>query len=172
LTTFRKYTKKIITIAKVGFMISMRSKYAIKALSFLARSRDKDSYLIAELAEAENIPKKFLEAILLTLKSQGILASRKGPGGGYWLAKTPSTITLGNIIRAFEGDLAPVQCLAENFSGSCPECQDAATCATRLVMADVQKAVSSVVDNVTLADMIERSEFERQRLSKQLDFSI
>jgi Rrf2 family protein len=153
-------------------MISMRSKYAIKALSFMARSRDKESYLIAELAAAENIPKKFLEAILLTLKSQGILSSRKGPGGGYWLAKAPATITLGNIIRAFEGDLAPVQCLSENASGSCPECSDLATCATRLVMADVQKAVSAIVDNVTLADMLERTEFERQRLSMQVDFSI
>lgn len=153
-------------------MISMRSKYAIKALSHMARTRDKDSFLIAELAEAENIPKKFLEAILLTLKSQGILSSRKGPGGGYWLAKAPSAITLGNIIRAFEGDLAPVQCLTENASGACPECQDFATCATRLVMSDVQKAVSAIVDSVTLAEMIERSEFERQRLSRQLDFSI
>ena len=153
-------------------MISMRSKYAIKALSFMARSRDKESFLIAELAEAENIPKKFLEAILLTLKSQGVLASRKGPGGGYWLAKAPTAITLGAIIRAFEGDLAPVQCLSENASGACPECQDLATCATRLVMGDVQKAVSSIVDSVTLADMIERSDFERQRLSRQLDFSI
>lgn len=150
----------------------MRSKYAIKALSHMARTRDKDSFLIAELAEAENIPKKFLEAILLTLKSQGILSSRKGPGGGYWLAKAPSAITLGNIIRAFEGDLAPVQCLTENASGACPECQDFATCATRLVMSDVQKAVSAIVDSVTLAEMIERSEFERQRLSRQLDFSI
>jgi Rrf2 family protein len=150
----------------------MRSKYAIKALSYMARTRDKESFLIAELAVAESIPKKFLEAILLTLKSQGILASRKGPGGGYWLAKSPSSITLGSIIRAFEGDLAPVSCLSESSSGPCPECTDTATCATRLAMADVQKAVSSVIDTVTLADMIERSEFERQRLSQQLDFTI
>ena len=153
-------------------MISMRSKYALKALSYLARSKERDTYLIAELAQAENIPKKFLEAILLTLKSQGILNSRKGPGGGYWLAKAPSAITLGSIIRAFEGDLAPVQCLSETSSVACPECTDVATCGTRLVMADVQKAVSAIIDNVTLADMIERSEFERQRLSQQLDFAI
>jgi Rrf2 family protein len=153
-------------------MVSMRSKYALKALSFMARTKEKDSFVIADLAEAENIPKKFLEAILLTLKSQGILSSRKGPGGGYWLAKAPSAITLGSIIRSFEGDLAPVQCLSNNSSGACPECSDYATCGTRLVMADVHKAVSSIVDTVTLADMLERSEFERQRLSKQLDFSI
>jgi Rrf2 family protein len=153
-------------------MLSMRSKYAIKALSYMARSRDKESFLIAELAVAENIPKKFLEAILLTLKSQGILSSRKGPGGGYWLARAPSAITLGSIIRAFEGDLAPVHCLSASATGACPECQDLATCATRLIMAEVQSAVSAIVDTVTLADMIERSEFERQRLSQQLDFTI
>jgi Rrf2 family protein len=172
LTIWESISINIITIVKVGNMISMRSKYALKALSYLARSRDKDTYLIAELAEAENIPKKFLEAILLTLKSQGILSSRKGPGGGYWLAKPPSSLTIGSIVRAFEGDLAPVKCLSENSSGACPECSDLATCGTRLVMADVQKAVSSVLDTVTLADMLERSEFERQRLTRQLDFAI
>ena len=150
----------------------MRSKYALKALILMERSKDKETFLIAELAEAENIPKKFLEAILLTLKSQGILASRKGPGGGYWLAKSPTAITLASIIRSFEGDLAPVQCLSETSSGACPECSDYATCGTRLVMTDVHKAVSAILDTVTLADMIERSEFERQKLSKQLDFSI
>lgn len=153
-------------------MISMRSKYALKALSFLARSKDKETFLIAEVAEAENIPKKFLEAILLTLKSHGILTSRKGPGGGYSLAKPASTITIGSIVRAFEGDLAPVQCLSEQAQGACPECIDKATCGIRLVMADVQQALATVFDVVTLADMIERSDFARQKLSQQLDFAI
>jgi Rrf2 family protein len=153
-------------------MISMRSKYALKALTFLARSKGKETYLISELAEAENIPKKFLEAILLTLKSHNILSSRKGPGGGYSLAKAPSAITIGSIIRAFEGDLAPVQCLSPASTGPCPECVDGPTCGTRLVMADVQKAVSSVIDTVTLADMVERSEFERQKLLQQMDYAI
>ena len=153
-------------------MISMRSKYALKALNALARAKDKDTFLIAELAEAENIPKKFLEAILLTLKSQGILTSRKGPGGGYSLGKNPSTITIGSIIRAFEGDLAPVQCLSEQAQGACPECTEKATCGIRLVMSDVQRALASVLDVVTLADMVERSDFERQKLSQQLDYAI
>lgn len=153
-------------------MISMRSKYALKALSFLARSKDKETFLIAEVAEAEGIPKKFLEAILLTLKSHGILSSRKGPGGGYSLAKAPSNITIGSVIRAFEGDLAPVQCLTEQSQGGCPECADRDTCGIRLVMVDVQLALTSVLDTVTLADMLERSEFERQRLSQQLDYTI
>ena len=154
-------------------MISMRSKYALKALAFLARSKEKETFLIAELAEAEHIPKKFLEAILLTLKSQGILASRKGPGGGYSLAKAPAAITIGSIIRTFEGDMAPVHCLSEQArGGECPECIDHATCGIRLVMTDVHQALASVLDVVTLAEMVERSNFERQKLSRQLDYSI
>lgn len=153
-------------------MISMRSKYALKALSAMASVKDKDLFLIADIAQAENIPKKFLEAILLTLKSQGILSSRKGPGGGYALAKPANAITIGNIIRAFEGDLAPVQCLNESASGACPECGDLVSCGIRLVMTDVHTAVSGILDAVTLAEMLERSEFERQKRSKHLDYAI
>lgn len=153
-------------------MISMKTKYALKALGFLARTRDKEAFLIAEMAEAENIPKKFLEAILLALKNQGILSSKKGPGGGYSLAVAPESLTIGRIVRAFEGDLAPVPCLGDAAPAKCPECADLATCGIRLVLADVKQAVSSVLDRTTLADMLERSEHERQRLLKAIDYTI
>jgi Rrf2 family protein len=153
-------------------MISMKTKYALMALNAMARTSDKGSFLIADIARTANIPKKFLEAILLTLKKQGILASRKGPGGGYSLAKSPATLTIGSVVRAFEGDLSPVQCLGESASGACSECGGDPTCGIRLVMADVKNAVSSVLDNVTLADMLDRSEVERQRLSQQIDYMI
>ena len=153
-------------------MISMRSKYALKALVYMAKTSDKDSFLIAEIAQAENIPKKFLEAILLTLKNNGILSSRKGPGGGYSLAKMPAALTIGAIVRSFEGDLAPVQCLSESTHATCPECLDEDTCGIKLVMADVSQAVSSVLDTVTLADMLQRSEFARQKREKVVDFAI
>ncbi len=153
-------------------MISMRSKYALKALGYMARNPEKESFLIAEIAQAEGIPKKFLEAILLTLKNNGILSSRKGPGGGYAMAKAPATVTIGAIVRSFEGDLAPVQCLSETAHASCPECGDEDTCGIRLVMADVSQAVSSVLDTVTLADMLQRSEFERQKRQQVVDFAI
>ncbi|HLO24571.1 MAG TPA: Rrf2 family transcriptional regulator [Geobacteraceae bacterium] len=91
----------------------MKTKYALKALAALAETRDRGALQIAELASSENIPKKFLEAILLTLRNQGVLASRKGPGGGYSLAVAPATLTIGRIVRAFEGDLAPVPCLGD-----------------------------------------------------------
>ena len=153
-------------------MISMRSKYGLKALGYMARNSGKDSFLIAEIAQAEGIPKKFLEAILLTLKNNGILSSRKGPGGGYSLAKSPSVLTVGSVVRSFEGDLAPVQCLSETQHASCPECVDEDTCGIKLVMADVSAAVASVLDSVTLADMLQRSEFARQKRAQIVDFAI
>ncbi|HZV82914.1 MAG TPA: Rrf2 family transcriptional regulator [Geobacteraceae bacterium] len=153
-------------------MISMRSKYALKALGYMARTSDKESFLIAEIAQAESIPKKFLEAILLTLKNNGILSSRKGPGGGYSLAKPPAALTVGAIVRSFEGDLAPVPCLSETAHSTCPECVEEDTCGIKLVMADVSQAVSSVLDTVTLADMLQRSEFERQKRQQVVDFAI
>lgn len=150
----------------------MRSKYGLKALAYMARTLGKDSFLIAEIAQAEGIPKKFLEAILLTLKNNGILSSRKGPGGGYSLAKTPAAITVGEVIRAFEGDLIPLQCLSSSVQAACPECVDEDTCGIKLVMADAERALSSVLDSVTLADMLQRSEFERQRRAQVVDFAI
>ena len=153
-------------------MISMKTKYALRALSAMARNSDKGAFLIADLARTENIPKKFLEAILLILKNQGILASRKGPGGGYSLAKSPASLTIGSIVRAFEGDLAPVQCLSESARGTCQECGNDPSCGIRLVMAEVMNAVSSVLDKVTLADMLDRSEVERQKISQLIDYAI
>lgn len=81
-------------------------------------------------------------------------------------------MTLGSIIRAFEGDLAPLPCLAEGGAAGCPDCSDPPTCGTRLVMGEVMAAVRGVVDRVTIAEMIERSEFERQKRARQIDFAI
>ena len=152
--------------------ISMKTKYALMALGALAESRDRRALQIAELASSENIPKKFLEAILLTLRNQGILASKKGPGGGYTLAVPPASLTIGRVVRTFEGDLAPVPCLGDTVSAGCAECADMRTCGIRLVMADVKNAVCSVLDRTTLADMIERSAVERQKSLKLLDYAI
>lgn len=153
-------------------MISMKTKYALMALSALARVQDREALLIADLARRENIPKKFLEAILLTLKNQGILTSRKGPGGGYFLAVAPAALTIGRVVRAFEGDLAPVPCLSDGAAVKCPECAEMASCGIRLVMAEVKQAVCGVLDRTTLAEMLDRSEQERQKLSKLVDYAI
>src|SRR5512133_3895543 len=93
-------------------MISKKTKYGLQAVLALARAYGEGPMLIAELAEQERIPKKFLEAILLQLKNVGVLSSRKGKGGGYALGKAPSEISIGQIVRILDGPLAPVECVS------------------------------------------------------------
>jgi Rrf2 family protein len=153
-------------------MISKKTKYALKALEHLTRHSGEGPILISELAEAETIPKKFLEAILLSLRKGGILQSRIGKGGGYSLALDSKRITIGSVVRILEGDIAPVQCLSDTSYTRCEECADESSCGTRLVMADVKKAMATVLDSVTLADMLERSENEKRKNAKVIDFAI
>ncbi len=153
-------------------MISKKTIYAFKALIHLAGIPDAQPVLIADLARDEEIPKKFLEFILLSLRKGGLLQSRVGKGGGYTLALPPSKITLGSVVRILEGDIAPVQCLSTTNYARCEECRDEATCGIRLTMADVNVALSGVLDSLTLADMLERSETARLKKQNVVDFSI
>lgn len=153
-------------------MVSKKTIYAFKALIHLAGQPSEQPVLIADLARDENIPKKFLEFILLTLRKGGILQSKIGKGGGYFLALPPRKITIGSVVRLLEGDIAPVQCLSTTNQARCEECSDEATCGIRLTMVDVDIALSTVLDGLTLADMVERSETERSKLEKVVDFSI
>jgi Rrf2 family protein len=153
-------------------MISKKTIYAFKALIHLAGIPSGQPVLISDLAKDENIPKKFLEFILLSLRKGGLLQSRVGKGGGYTLALPANKITIGSIVRILEGDIAPVQCLSTTNYARCEECQDEATCGIRLTMADVNVALSNVLDNLTLAEMIERSETERNKIGKVVDYSI
>jgi Rrf2 family protein len=153
-------------------MLSKKTIYAFKALIHLAGQPSGQPILISDLARDENIPKKFLEFILLSLRKGGILLSRVGKGGGYSLALPPNRITIGAVVRILEGDLAPVQCLSTTNYAHCEECQDEVTCGIRLTMADVNIALSNVLDGLTLADMVERSEIERSKREKVVDYSI
>ncbi|MDA8428621.1 MAG: Rrf2 family transcriptional regulator [Geobacteraceae bacterium] len=153
-------------------MISKKTLYAFKALIHLAGTPSGQPVLIADLARVENIPKKFLEFILLSLRKGGLLQSRVGKGGGYTLAVPAQRITIGSIVRILEGDIAPVQCLSTTNYARCEECRDEATCGIRLTMADVNDALATVLDGLTLADMIERSENERSKREKVVDYSI
>ena len=143
-------------------MISKKTKYALKAIIYLARVHDKGPILIADLARDERIPKKFLELILLTLKNNGILQSRKGKGGGYYLGKSPKDISMGTVIRILEGPLAPVPCVSETAYAKCDECVDERTCGIRLMMKDVRDAMAKILDGTTLADVLERTEKAEQ----------
>lgn len=136
--------------------LSKRGEYGIRALINLA-SRDQHSRVvqIKEIAQQEKIPVKFLEQILLTLKNAGVVQSRMGSGGGYYLARTADRINLGEIIRILDGPLAPIRCVSQTAYESCA-CPDELTCGLRLVMLDVRNAIANILDQTTLADVSRR----------------
>lgn len=139
-------------------MLSKKTKYGLNALVYLARSHGKNPVLISDLATHEKIPLKFLEAILLELKKNGILLSKKGKGGGYSLGKKPTEITLGQVIRLLNGPLAPVPCVSQSAYEKCEECVDEHLCGLRSVMKEVRDSMTNILDKTTLADVIRRSE--------------
>jgi Rrf2 family protein len=153
-------------------MISKKTKYGLQALLILAREYGRGPILIAELAERDRIPKKFLESILLQLKNAGILGSRKGKGGGYFLARDPSQITMGRAVRVLEGPLAPVPCVSETAYQKCQECDDEASCGIRLVMKDVRDAIADILDHTTLQEVVARSSAATRIFKQVMDYQI
>jgi len=142
--------------------LSKKCKYALRALYRLTREYDTGPVLIARVAEREGIPRKFLEAILLQLKLAGIVDSRKGRRGGYFLALPPNRITLGAIIRTVDGPLAPLPCAREAADQPCAECAGKPICETRMVMREVRDAIAGVVDHTTLAGVCSRAPEEAE----------
>jgi Rrf2 family protein len=110
---------------------------------------------IKEISQREQISPKFLEQILLTLKNAGLLHSKMGVGGGYYLARPASEITLGQIFRVLDGPVAPIKCVSQMAYESCG-CPDEETCGLRLAMSDVRNAIAGILDNTSLADVTKR----------------
>ena len=137
-------------------MLSRRSKYGLKALLALAEKAGQGPVLVAELATRDAIPKKFLEAILLELNRHGLVQSKKGKGGGYFLRRAPGQITFGEVIRVLDGPLAAVPCVSQMAYSRCVECVDEHTCGVRLAMKEVRDATADILDNTTLADVNKR----------------
>ena len=134
-------------------VLSRKSKYGLKALLLLAQEEGTAPVLISELAERDAIPKKFLQAILLELKRHGVVQSKKGKGGGYFLRRRPAEITFGEVIRVLEGPLAAVPCVSKLAYMKCVECVDERTCGVRIAMKEVRVATADILDNTTLADV-------------------
>jgi len=134
--------------------LTQKAKYALKALVFLAKEYHRGPVLISRVAESEGIPRKFLELILLELKNHGVLQSKKGRGGGYWLGRPPEDIYVGHVIRIFEGALAPLPCASKRYYRRCEECKDEATCEVRQVMLEVKRVTLNVLDATSLKDML------------------
>ncbi len=153
-------------------MLSKKSKYGLRALLALARRADREPVLIADLAKEEEIPKKFLELILLELKNTGMLQSKKGKGGGYLLGRRPEQISLGEVIRVLDGPLAPLPCVSHQAYQRCAECGDEATCGIRAVMSDVRDATAAILDRESLADVLRRTDQLKREKKKVLVYAI
>lgn len=135
-------------------MLSQKAKYALKALFQLASAPPGTMMLVADIAQRENAPKKFLELILLELKRNGIVYSLRGRNGGYALARLPAQITIGQVVRLMDGPLAPIPCASLTGYRPCTDCQDEAACPVRQVMREVRDAVADILDRRSLADML------------------
>ena len=118
------------------------------------------------------MPRKFLEEILVALRKGGVLKSKIGKGGGYMLALPADKISIGKIVSILEGGFALVECLNDNVKAVCDECGDPACCGTRLVMIDVKKAIDSVFEATSLADMVERSSAAQKMKQNVVDYCI
>ena len=132
--------------------ISQKCYYALRALCELARDGNQEPHSIAAIGKSQEIPPLFLQSILRELKQSGLVESRRGKEGGYVLALPLREITVGKVIRFFEGDLAPAACAAADP----PSCKRRRACALREVWQDAAQAASRIYDGVTLADLLER----------------
>ena len=135
-------------------MLSKKTKYGLKALSYLARQEKGSPKQIQEIAKAENISRKFLESILLTLKKNGFLGSKKGKGGGYYLLKPANEIPMTAVMRVLEGPIAMISCVSLNYYEACDDCPDEATCSVHRLMIQVRDSALQVYRNTSLADII------------------
>ena len=138
-------------------MLSMKAKYGLRALSVLAREYGRGPVLIADLSKNEQIPRKFLELILLDLKRKGILRSKKGKGGGYLLSRAPADVSIGELVRALDGPLALLPCVSQTAYRRCDECIDEMTCGIRSVMKEVRDKTAEILDGTSLEDLLLRS---------------
>jgi Rrf2 family protein len=134
-------------------MLSKKAKYGLKAMELLAKEYGRGPLLIADIAKRERIPSKFLELILLDLKKKGFLQSKKGKGGGYYLSRLPSSISVGQLIRALDGPIALLPCVSQMAYEPCVECLDEETCGIRSVFKEVRESTVSILERKTLADM-------------------
>ncbi len=134
-------------------MLSKKTKYGLKAITYIARQENTSPVQVATIAKSENISHKFLESILLTLKKSGFLGSKKGKGGGYYLLKKPEEILMTDIIRLLEGPIAMVPCVSLNYYEKCDDCPDEQKCSVHKLMIQVRDNTLKVLKNNTLADL-------------------
>jgi Rrf2 family protein len=140
-------------------MISNKAKYAFRALLAIAAAPEGETVTSSEVARRYNIPHKFLEQILLDLKKSGILESRRGKTGGYVMLRPADTITFGEVLRIFEGPLAPLPCLSRQSYRKCEDCVSEATCEIRREFGRAYDASRRVLDERTIGDALSNAPY-------------
>ncbi|MCX6267148.1 MAG: Rrf2 family transcriptional regulator [Bacteroidetes bacterium] len=138
-------------------MLSQKTRYAMVALTRLAREYGNGAMLISELAKSERLPQRFLENILLDLKKMGILGSKLGKSGGYFLLRHPKDVNLAEIVRQFEGPIALLSCVSEKAYQSCEFCKDETLCNIRKVFKEIRDLTFEKLENATLEELIKTS---------------
>ncbi|NVO11935.1 MAG: Rrf2 family transcriptional regulator [Bacteroidales bacterium] len=136
-------------------MISKKTQYAMLALTKLAKEYGNGPIPISEIAISERIPQRFLENILLEIKKMGILGSRLGKAGGYYLIKKPEEVSLGEIVRQFEGTIAMIYCISEKAYQPCEFCKNEKACKIRKVFKEVRDSTLSILQRTTLDQLID-----------------
>lgn len=130
-------------------IISTRGRYGLKAMYLIALQGPKEPVSINHIAKTEGISEQYLEQLFKKLRSAGLITSKRGASGGYMLAKQPEEISVGDILRTLEGDLAPTACLTDNC-----ECGVNCECSTRIVWQKLYDGINAVIDGYTLGDML------------------
>jgi len=131
--------------------LSTRGEYASRAILDIALHQGEGLVKIHDIAVRQDVPAKYLENILLTLQRAGIVRSRRGARGGYYLAKPATAITVGEVIRAMDGPLAPIHCVSISAYEQCPR---EATCGLRWVWKEVRDAIATILDHTTFDDVM------------------
>jgi len=135
-------------------MLSKKTRYAMLALTNLASKYGDGAIQIGDIAKMENIPQRFLESILLELEKMGILGSKLGKSGGYYLIKSPSEVSLLDVIRHFEGTIALMYCVSEKAYQPCEFCKIEETCKIRHVFKKIRDNTYDILQEATLASLI------------------
>ncbi|MGL3001450.1 Putative HTH-type transcriptional regulator rrf2-like [Flavobacterium sp. 9R] len=135
-------------------MLSQKTKYALKALLYLAQQKEGEIAKTIAISEGANIPKKFLEQILLDLKRAHFVGSKQGKLGGYYLLKSKDAITLADIHRLFDGAIALLPCASLNFYERCSDCADEATCHLRHGLISVREETLKSMQQITIASLV------------------
>lgn len=147
-------------------MLSKKTKYGLKALTFIASQDIGIKVPINLITKHEDISHKFLETILLSLRKAGFLGSKKGKGGGYYLLKSPEDIKMTDVIRHLEGPIALISCVSLNFYEKCDDCVDEATCGIHKMMIEVRDKTLEIFRNTSLQDMVDAAKGKPQEHSE------